>query len=238
MLQDVNDLAKTNEDAENVLEDLGSSAVAFFETEAKQFGTLATRTDEVIVKHVVREVTGELKAYMNKRWDGEAVAEDETGTGLSSELLSALALYSALLGSLVMSLPPSLLAPLQRRIGQALAAYIEPRIATSRVFSQAGGQQILRDVEQGWIAAARDAGVTRAPEVAWAHLHDAALLLALPAGTTSGISISKAMQAAWDTDLGSDIRLAKVLEQMGVTAMTERKEVQAVLRKRPEVWKS
>ena len=134
-------------------------------------------------------------------------------------------------------MPPSQFAPLQRRIGTTLATYLLPRIATARVFSAGGGAQFLRDVEMGWIAAARDAGVTRAPEAAWAQLHDAALLLALPAGTPSdgqGVGIARATQVVWDTD---DAKLAALLQDIGVRAMTDRKEVQAVLRRRPEVWR-
>ena len=134
-------------------------------------------------------------------------------------------------------MPPSQFAPLQRRIGTTLATYLLPRIATARVFSAGGGAQFLRDVETGWIAAARDAGVTRAPEAAWAQLHDAALLLALPAGTPTdghGVGIARATQVVWDTD---DAKLAALLQDIGVRAMTDRKEVQAVLRRRPEVWR-
>lgn len=172
---------------------------------------------------------------IHSKWDSHPTTED--GLALSSELLSSLATFQALVTSLASSLPLAPLQSLYRNTAMHITnEYLIPRLVLAHVFSAAGGLQLHFDLAQGWEAAGRQAGV-RAPAAGWAKLKEAATLLSLPAsaeGKEGELVIGKVSQVAWDTD---EKRYKEVVGgSLGVKAMG-RKEVQAVLKKRPEVWR-
>lgn len=184
-----------------------------------------------------------------RRWDQsfESAGEDS----LSPELLSSLAIFSALFSALAASLPALTLTRLYRTICQSLSDLLLSRSLLPKVWSEAGGQQFLRDVQQGWVAASRDAcrQRIRKPENAWRKLLDAGVLVSLPASSASAsaghglegneagqkVLISKVVQVAWDE--GHEQAYQDTLHEIGVRELTSRKDVKAILRKRPECWR-
>jgi hypothetical protein len=231
----------------------GSNNSTLFDGLADSFAKLSKRVDGLIVRHVSREVTSELEAYVAKRWDfKETSTDDDDGDdeelSLSPELPGPLSLYSTLLSSLRDTLPPVLVVPLYREIAGSIERFLVDRVAVARTFSERGGKQFRFDVVYGWMEAAREGGGLRRPENGMRKLLDAGALLALPAGQTgqhggggggvkeedTGPSFATVMRLAWDDD--GTRELAEVLQRMGVLAMT-RDEVKRVLRRRPECWR-
>ena len=158
---------------------------------------------------------------------------DGNNLALSAELLPPLTIYAAMLSTLASSLPATVLQTLFRKIATAIQDYLYARVATSKVFSAAGGAQFLDDVQYGWEQASRDNKIRR-PEAGMGKIKDAAVLLSLPSGeVSSGFSLAKLVAAAWE----SDSKFAEVGQLLGLQAIT-RKEAQAVLKKRPECWRA
>jgi hypothetical protein len=203
-----------------------------FSTYASHFDTLASKAEEIAVKHVQMEVLRELKPYFAKRWDVQTEEDAASSLALSPELTGPLTLYSTLLAALKEALPVPQLQSCYRKIASTFSEHLYGRIATAKVFSQIGGQQFLDDVRLGWEEAPRANGVRR-PEVALAKLKSAAVLLALPTGEDAGGPFGKMIRAAWD----SDDKYTPLAEELGVANLT-RKEAQAVLKKRPECWRA
>ena len=234
-----------------------------FDGPRKVFEGLALRADELIVRHVVREVLGEMKTYLarsvllpfpirrpsdmlharNSRWEFAAPPPDEELV-LTPDLLSPLSLFTTLLTALVTSLPPSLATALYRRIASALSVALYDRLITNRTWSEAAGQQFAYDFDQGFLAVGRTARIQRGVERGWELLKGAAVVISLPASTSEGnkgeISFSKVMQLAFDdsVDVGEGSVWSEMLEGLQIDEeRMGKKEVQSVLRRRPECWR-
>lgn len=217
------------------------------------FRALTDRIEDLIVKHLVREVTTELKPYFSKRWDYAPPMGDED-LQLSPELLSSLTLYSAFLSTISTTLPAIQILKLHRSLSSSLTEYLINRVCTNRIFSESGGKQFLFDVEYGWSEAVKESIRVGQPVRNLTKLRDTASILALPAaasgsgglgaegmagGSGGGSKFSKVMRVVWsDSDdegeRGGEFR--KVMEEVGVETLG-RKEVMALLRKRPECWR-
>jgi hypothetical protein len=169
---------------------------------------------------------------VRRRWDLPTVLDEPPASVLSPELSGPLTLYTTLLAGLKEALPMPQLQACYRKIASTFAEHLYGRVATAKIFSATGGQQLLEDVQFGWLEAARDQGIRR-PEVALTKIRSAAVLLALPAGESAGqTSFAKAVAAAWD----SDAAFTNLAERLGADGLT-RREAQAVLKKRPECWR-
>lgn len=249
-----------------------------FDVFIHSFRQLGERVAELIVKHIVREVSNELKTYLAKRWDeatfhttssqlssGSSTATSPDGDNtngwpleISPELASPVTVFSALLSTLSASLPALPLNRLYRQVAQQLQETLLARSVYPKIWSERGGAQFRVDVEQGWLAAAANAtrGKIRAPENGLRSLLDAALLVSLPSSTNSSSSgtisnygggksfagagteivpIAKVVQVAWDDT--NDAALNEVLMKIGVRELVSRKDVKAILKKRPECWR-
>lgn len=230
--------------------------IGLFDSYISAFHNLSERISDLIVKHVVREVGNELKAYLGKRWDepsfpGPDAVNDESSSGaplwpseVSPELISPVTVLSALLSSLAASLPPLPLSKLYRQFTGQMQDTLLARSVFPKVWSERGGRQFRFDVEQGWLAAARDAskGKIRKPENGMRKLLDAALLVSLPASTSVQnankaeiVTIAKVVQVAWDDT--NDAAFNEILMKLGVRELIGRKDVKNILKKRPECWR-
>ncbi|GAA5915212.1 hypothetical protein JCM5296_005898, partial [Sporobolomyces johnsonii] len=233
--------------AEDVLD---NSDGTLFDREKKVFEDLADRSEDLIVRHCVREVVGELKPYFGKRFDLPSDAAESTADlslSLSPELLSPLSLLSSLLRTLVSSYPPSTLTILYRRISTSLSQALCDRLLVSHAWTEPGAAQLQYDLEHGFLAAGREAGLQRGLARGWEVAKGAATVLALPAtASQQGAYVpggewtfSKVMQVVWDEedDEGEGSRFAEVMDELGVGEALGRAEVQALMRTRPECWR-
>lgn len=225
---------------------LGSES-GIFDLFISGFQELSERIEGLMVKHVVKEVSNELKSYFARRWDAsfESSGEDE----ISPDLISPITIFSALLSALAAALPPITINRLYRQICGQLQDSIITRVVLPKVWSEKGGKQFMFDVQYGWVAAAKEATAAkvRRPENGLRRLLDAARLVSLPASTSQGTGvslnppenevtpISKVVQATWDDT--NDSAFLECMEKIGVKELLGRKEVKAILRKRPECWR-
>lgn len=217
-----------------------------FDTFISGFHQLADRIEGLIIKHVVREITGELKSYLARRWDasfdGPLVPEE-----VSPDLVSALTVFSALLGVLAANLPALTLARVYRNVASQIQELLIARSVLPKIWSERGGRQFAFDAELGWLRAAREAAGPRLrrPENGLRKLLDAARLVSLPASTSEGnasattaaasTTIAKVVQVTWDDT--NDAAFNEMLMRLGIKELISRKDVKAILRKRPECWR-
>lgn len=226
-----------------------------FDSYISAYHNLSECISDLIVKHVVRETSSELKVYLGKRWDettfpappitdDEASATSTWPSEISTELVSPVTVFSALLSSLALSLPPLPLNKLYRQFTSQLQGALLARSVFPKIWSERGGLQFRYDVEHGWLAAARDAskGKIRKPENGLRRLLDAGLIVSLPASTSirtasNGeiITIAKVVQLAWDDT--NDAAFNEILMKLGVRELIGRKDVKNILKKRPECWR-
>ncbi|GAA5921613.1 hypothetical protein JCM1841_000155 [Sporobolomyces salmonicolor] len=229
--------------AEDVLD---NSDGTLFDREKKVFEDLADRSEDLIVRHCVREVVSELKPYFGKRFDLPSDAETTTDLSLSPELLSPLSLLSSLLRTLVASYPPSTLTALYRRISTSLSQALYDRLLVSHSWTEPGASQFQYDLEHGFLAAGREAGIQRGLARGWEVARAGARVLGLPTqASQQGAYVpggewtfSKVMQVVWEEeDDGEGSRFAAVMDELGVGEALGRAEVQALMRRRPECWR-
>ncbi|CAD6569915.1 MAG: hypothetical protein CYPHOPRED_003651 [Cyphobasidiales sp. Tagirdzhanova-0007] len=209
-----------------------------FDPFIENFHALARRIEQLIVKHVVKEVSGELKSYLSKRWDDsfESSASDE----ISPDLVSALTVFSTLLSQLSTALTPLGLNGLYRSITAPIQEMLITRSVLPKIWSENGGQQFLLDVQSGWLTAAKGSlsGKVRRPENGLSRLLAAARLVSLPANASSPfgdrLTIWKVVQVTWDDT--NDAAYFETLDKIGIKDELKRDEVKAIIRKRPECW--
>ena len=237
----------------NLLDHAASSAasthahhgvIGIFDGLVTEFHGLSERIEGLIVKHVVREVQGELKSYLARRWDGSYEGEADS---ISPDLAGAITVFSALLGLVAKSLPAVAVNKLYRSIASQIQDLLITRSVLPKIWSERGGLQFLFDAESGWLSSAREAlgSKVRRPENGLRKLLDAARLVSLPASTGSArpgdgarrdeITISKVVQVTWDDT--NDAAFNEILMKLGIRELIGRKDVKAILRKRPECWR-
>ncbi|GAA5849815.1 hypothetical protein JCM5353_008618 [Sporobolomyces roseus] len=228
---------------------LDNSDGTLFDREKKVYEDLADRSEDLIVRHCTREIVGGLKPYFGKRFDLQSEFEDSSrDLSLSSELLTPLSLLSSLLKALVDSYPPSTLTSLYRRISQSLSRVLFDRLYTSHNWSESGAHQLEYDLEHGFLAAGREAGMpTRGIRRGWEVALGGAKVLGLPTKVEPGNyepgaswTFSKVMKVVWDEEQSVDDEEGEyvgMMEDLGVGETLEKSEVKMLLRKRPECWR-
>ncbi|KAI5481051.1 hypothetical protein MNV49_006237 [Pseudohyphozyma bogoriensis] len=223
---------------------LATSEGTLFDEQRKTFGQLADKAEELVVKHVARDVLAELKAYLGRRWDF-APPEDEEEPSLTPDLIAPLSLFSALLSTIVASFPPTLATTLYRRISASLSVSLYDRLLVNRTWSESGAKQLNWDIEYGFLQAGREAGIKRGVGRGWELLTGGAKIMALPAssgssnasGEDAGASFASIMKLAFD-DAVPEHQVTAAMEELGVGELVGRKEIlQALLRRRPECWR-
>ncbi|GAA5984113.1 hypothetical protein JCM11641_000317 [Rhodosporidiobolus odoratus] len=230
--------------AEEVLD---NSNGTIFDRERKVLENLAERSEDLIVRHVVREVLGDLKPYFSRRWD-LSPEEDSPDRSLTPELISPLSLLSSLLSTLVQSFPTSTSTSLYRRIASSLSQTFYDRFLSYLNWTEVGAQQFQYDLEHGFFAAGREAGVPRSRLMrGWDTARGAATVLALPAQASQQGSylpggewtFSKVMQVAFDDaePEGEGTRFAEMMEDLGIGEALRKEDVKVLLRRRPECWR-
>ncbi|SCV72603.1 BQ2448_4140 [Microbotryum intermedium] len=230
---------------------LDASEETLFDRERKTFESLADRAEDLIVKHVAREVLGELKAYLAKRWDYErpktasSTDEPDLDLSLTQELIAPLSLFTTMLKQLVQSYPPSTATTLYRRISVSLSTSLYDRLLVNRAWSEAGALQLVHDVQNGFLQAGREAEIQRGVGKGWELLQGGAKIMALPAASTTSpttateYSFSKVMQIAFDDaePEGEGTKFGIMMDQLGVGEVLGKPEVRQVMRRRPECWR-
>ncbi|KAM0792870.1 hypothetical protein ACM66B_002633 [Microbotryomycetes sp. NB124-2] len=240
---------------------LSSSEGTLFDRERVVFEQLADRSEDLIVRHCVREVLGDLKPYLGRRWDyPKPEGEDVDVDSLTSELNAPLALFTALLKTLVESYPHAVATTLYRRIAVNLSTSLYDRLLVNRTWSEAGAHQLNYDIDHGFLQAGREAGIRRGVARGWDKLVGGAKIMALPATSFSDdggetendaedadsrhrpaheLTFSKVMQLAFDDSVpeGEGTQFNVAMEQLGVGEVLGKVEVQQVMRRRPECWR-
>lgn len=172
----------------------------------------------------------------------EGSAGSEGPDSVANELLPVLTLYRAFLSAMAENLSPLALQTVYRTIAQSISDYLYGRLA-SKVYSLEGGQQLLTDINQGWLKAARDAGVRR-PEAGLQRLSDAAKVLALPTsvdasqaegpGSSHGVTLAQGMAAAWDDEQPS-ARCEALQKELEI--QLNQHEIKVLLKRRRDCWR-
>ncbi|GAA6047744.1 hypothetical protein JCM3770_001756 [Rhodotorula araucariae] len=232
--------------AEDVLD---NSEGTIFDRERKTFEALAERSEELIVRHSVREVVGELKPYFSKRWDVPPDAEDDShDLSLSPELIAPLSLLSSLLSTIVQSFPPAARTVLYRRIASHLSQALFDRLLVSHGWTESSAHQLQYDLQHGFLVAAREAGLPqRGLQRGWDVARAGAAILALPAQASQQggyapageWTFSRVMQVAFDDaePTGEGGRWSEMMDDLGVGEALSKAEVQQLMRRRPECWR-
>lgn len=153
--------------------------------------------------------------------------------------MPALTLFSAFLSTVSGNLSVAQSQVLFRSLSTGLSEQLFSRLASARIFSAAGGQQLALDVRDGWIVTAARFGIFRRPDVGFRKIAEASSLLALSSDAASNasdskqVSFAKAMSAAWSDDAQL---LEQLRENVDIRDLTKT-EIQTVLKKRPECWR-
>jgi hypothetical protein len=177
------------------------------------------------------------------RWDfTRSDEEKEEDTTLTPDLIAPLSLLAALLKSLTSSLPIALSTTLYRRIATGLSVGLYDRLLVNRAWSEDAARQLIFDLEHGFLQAGREAGVQRGVGRGWEIMVEGAKVMAIPSSSTTssgGVSFSKVMQSAWDdsTGEGEGSKFADLMTEVGVGETLSKREVQAIMRRRPECWR-
>lgn len=239
---------------------MDASEGTLFDAVRKDFEKQADRSEELVVRHVVREILGELKAYLGRsvlclppryssltsrcsRWDfSRSDEEKEEEMALTPDLIAPLSLLANLLKSLTSSLPIPLSTNLYRRITAGLSMGLYDRLLVNRAWSEDAARQLIFDLEHGFLQAGREAGIQRGVRRGWEVMLDGAQVMAIPSSSTTstgGVSFSKVMQSAWDdsTGEGEGSNFAHLMTDVGVGETLSKREVQAIMRRRPECWR-
>ncbi|KAK4049402.1 hypothetical protein OIV83_004135 [Microbotryomycetes sp. JL201] len=242
---------------------LSVSEGTLFDRERLAFERLADRSEDLIVRHCVREVLSDLKPYLGRRWDySKQEGEDVEVDSLTSELNAPLALFTTLLKTLVESYPHAVATTLYRRIAVNLSTSLYDRLLVNRTWSEAGAHQLNYDIDHGFLQAGREAGIRRGVSRGWDKLVGGAKIMALPATSFSDdeehegddqaengsrktrvaphdLTFSKVMQLAFDDSVpeGEGTQFNVAMEQLGVGEVLGKVEVQQVMRRRPECWR-
>jgi hypothetical protein len=166
---------------------------------------------------------------------------------LSQSLNAPLSLFNSLLKTLSISLPPTTVSSLYRRIAMSLSSALFDRLLVNRIWSEQGGKQVKHDFEEGFMRVATTSGIRRGGAgIGWEIYKAGVLVMALGAQVEGerGVTFSKVMQVAFDDhdhgaadgeDEGAAFRT--VMESLGISERVGKKEIQAVLRRRPECWR-
>lgn len=130
----------------------------------------------------------------------------------------------------------------------SLSSALFDRLLVNRIWSEQGGKQVKHDFEEGFIRVATTSGIRRGGAgIGWETYKAGVLVMALGAQAEgeSGVTFSKVMQVAFDDhdhasaangeDEGQAFRT--VMESLGISERVGKKEIQAVLRRRPECWR-
>lgn len=177
------------------------------------------------------------------RWDfTRSDEEKEEDTTLTPDLIAPLSLLAALLKSLTSSLPIALSTTLYRRIATGISVGLYDRLLVNRAWSEDAARQLIFDLEHGFLQAGREAGVQRGVGRGWEIMVEGAKVMAIPSSSTTssgGVSFSKVMQSAWDdsTGEGEGSKFADLMTDVGVGETLSKREVQAIMRRRPECWR-
>lgn len=181
-----------------------------------------------------------------RRWDAQP-PEIEEEPSLTPDLIAPLSLFSALLSSLVTSFPATLSITLYRKISSSLSQALYDRLLINRTWSEYSAKKFEYDLENGFLQAAKGAGIKRGVGKGWEMLSGGAKIMALPAGVSApgvikSAGFSKVMQIAFDDGVGvgegdgSDFQL--MMESLGVSERLRKKDVQILMKRRPECWRA
>ncbi|GAA5901887.1 uncharacterized protein JCM6883_000427 [Sporobolomyces salmoneus] len=229
--------------AEEVID---NSDGTLFDREKKTFEDLADRSEELIVRHCTREVLGELKPYLSKRFDrpSESDSEPSEDLSVSPELITPLSLLSSLLSALVASYPPATLQSLYRRISHSLSQLLFERLYLSRNWTVSTVSQLSYDLSHGFLSAGREAGIPqRGLKRGWELALGATKVVGLPTTQREENSyepssqwvFAKVMQVTWDDE--DQETFGRMMEDLGVGEVLDREEVKSLMRKREECWR-
>lgn len=235
-----------------------------FRSFAKQFEELSGRSEAMLVKHVVREVTNELKPYVSqsvllpppatcrrglmgasrRRWNLDPRDDSSAPMELSPLAVPAISMWTALVRTLHSTLPTPRASPLFRQAAAEVQDFLVGRIVLSRsmtAISLEGGRQFSFDAAYGWVGALRSGdggeGEVRRPETALRRLLDVGVLLALPTEPAAGEQDLLTFSRAMQAAFSDDEpAFRRTMDEVGVRSLA-RSEVQAVLRRRPECWR-
>ncbi|GAA5831097.1 hypothetical protein JCM11251_005141 [Rhodosporidiobolus azoricus] len=226
---------------------LDNSEGTIFDRVSKVFESLAERSEDLIVRQCAKEVAGALKPYYGKRWDVPH-EEDSSDRSLSPELIAPLSLLSSLLSTLLQSFPASTSIALYRRIASSLSQTLYYSLLSTHGWTESGAHQFQYDLEHGFFAAGREAGIPRNRLTrGWDVAKGAATILALPAqasqqgGYLPGgeWTLSRVMQVAFDDAEaeGEGTRFGEMMDDLSVGEALSKDEVKQLLGKRPECWR-
>jgi hypothetical protein len=257
---------KLDRSLQDVAEDvLDNSEGTIFDREKTALVNLADRSEDLIVRHCVREIVGDLKPFfakcvpphlsppfltdrpLRRRRDPER-DEHSDDYSLSPELIAPLSLLSSLLSNLVQSFPISTSVSLYRRISTLLSQALFDRLLTHGKWSETGAHHFQYDLENGFFVAGREAGIPQNRLArGWDVARGGATILALPAQASQQGSylpggewtFSKVMQVAFDDgeEEGEGTRFGEMMDDLGVGEALSKEQVKQLLRRRPECWR-
>ncbi|ODO11585.1 hypothetical protein I350_00367 [Cryptococcus amylolentus CBS 6273] len=216
---------------------------SIFEVIIDRYSQLSSRAEDMIVKLVTVEVENDLKQHLTRTWDNPPSTETSEP---SPHLIAALTTYTSHLSALLPLLPPIASSRVYRRIVHDLSRHILQRGVYSgwSKFSEQGGRDFQSEVKE-WQEATAEAfsryeregkvGVDIPFQLPWVKLEQVAVILSLPTSSSTEGNVPtfpQAMAAAWANDASAQA----FGQRVGV--QTDRTELQGLLRRRMECWKS
>ncbi|KAF8602692.1 hypothetical protein BDV93DRAFT_523797 [Ceratobasidium sp. AG-I] len=193
-----------------------------------QYSVIATRAEDMVVRHVSSEVEVELKSYFARQWEKSNADDDDESVVIPATLVSPLTTLSTHLSLLAKTLSSSTSAALYRRVASSLASHIlqrsvlhfgHGRLTPSR------GAAFAREARL-WVEASQMAMPNRRVEAPWQRLLDGARLVAIKEGE----EFEAARWALWD---GTEEQCKAFAEAIGVKTL-DRKEMKDALRARSD----
>lgn len=188
-----------------------STNADLFSADIERYRRLAARSEEALVKLITSEVEAGLRSHLtryieqrlfvspatvtdlelaisSRRWDSSSETATET-LDLPPDLLPALLALSSHLALLSSLVPPTILAPVYRRIVDHLSNHIERRavFAGWSKFTSSGGSDLAREIS-GWVNTCTLAlgGVVRRPGAPWRRLEEMGKVLSLDDAFSEG----------------------------------------------------
>ncbi|KAG8748050.1 hypothetical protein FRC10_009802 [Ceratobasidium sp. 414] len=194
-----------------------------------QYSSLATRAEDMMIRHICSEVETELKPYFAKQRDAsDSQSEDDEPVRIPTALVSPLTTLSTHLSLLSKTLSSSASAALYRRVASSLASHILQRsvlhFGRGRL-TPARGVAFAREAGL-WVEASQMALPNRRVDAPWQRLLDGARLVAIKQGE----DFEAAKDVLWN---GTEEQWSEFAEAIGVKGLS-RQEMQDALRARSD----
>ncbi|POW08618.1 hypothetical protein PSTT_07390, partial [Puccinia striiformis] len=226
-----------------------------------RYEELLKRAEAAIVRHVVNEISVELKPYFSKRWD---MTEDQSSEieDLSSEIIPAISLWKSIINYLKEHIRPTIkFNKIIKPICQDLELKLLQKIIFEEPFSirsitLTGAKQFEFDLHYGWLnftsSLSNDRDKSLRLDKHFSKVLDISKLLSVPSVSSSpstttmrttnhgDLTFEELVRICFDDQRKDDQFKTHLNDhyQLSIHSSLSRIEAQSALKRRPECWKS